>query len=91
MNIFVMHMGENPVLKDTEHCSWVKRLLVRTVIPKAEFWLKVKAQGLASIYQEKQGQQCSFLSETPESKAKGIKGMGCHVGPSGSCPLPSFP
>lgn len=42
MNIFFMHMGENPVLKDREHCSWVRRLLVRTVIPIAEFRLKIK-------------------------------------------------
>ena len=58
-----MHKGENPVLKDREHCSWVKRLLVRTLIPKAEFRLKVEAQGLVSIYQGKQSQLCSFLSE----------------------------
>lgn len=65
MNIFFMHMGENPVLKDREHWSWVRRLLVRTVTPEAESWLKVKAQawqvstresGASSVLSPQRGQ-----------------------------------
>jgi hypothetical protein len=60
-----MHMGENPVLKDREHWSWVRRLLVRTVTPEAESWLKVKAQawqvstresGASSVLSPQRGQ-----------------------------------
>jgi hypothetical protein len=69
----------------------VERLLVRAVTPKAKSQLKVKAQGLASIYQGKKAGPAMSPSEKSESKAKGIKGMGYRVNPFGLYLRPSLP
>ena len=44
---------------NTEHCSWIKWLLVRTVTPKAKYQLEDKAHSLASACQ---GKQCQWYS-----------------------------
>ena len=59
MNTSSMHVGENPLLKHREHCSWIKRLLVTRVTPKAKYQRKVKAHSLANAGQGKQGQRYS--------------------------------
>lgn len=69
-NISSMHLGEYALL--IEHSSLVKTLLVTRVTPKAKYWDKFKAQGLANDCQEKQGLQYSHQRKQ-NSRPKALK------------------